>query len=206
MPVADDRGDRGRIAEAEVAEGLQRLGIVLGAGEDEIAGRGEARRLFEKARIDRLDGTELCGQRFGEQRGVGKAHQGRDTAQGGRILRDAVRLRIVDHLQAMLELAQELIGDGQCVARVLGNEAGGRERIERLDRTGTTQLRLASAPNELLRLREEFDLANTAAAELDVVAGDGDAPAAAVSVDLALDRMDVLDRGEIEILAPEEGP
>src|SRR5262249_39409496 len=44
------------------------------------------------------------------------------------------------------------------------------------------------------------------AAELDVVAGDGDAPAAAMRVDLALDRMDILDRGEIEILAPKERP
>ena len=37
MPVANDRGDRGWISKAEIAKRLQRLGIVLGAGEDEIA-------------------------------------------------------------------------------------------------------------------------------------------------------------------------
>ncbi len=54
-----------------------------------------------------------CGQRLREQRSVGKAHQHRDAMQRRRILRHAMRLRVVDHLQAMLELAQKMIGDGQ---------------------------------------------------------------------------------------------
>src|SRR5208282_554835 len=70
---------------------------------------------------------------------------------------------------------------------------------------GDAQLRLAPAPDQLLRLSEEFDLADAAATQLDVVSGDGDGRAAPVRVDLALDRMDVLNGGEVEMLAPQEG-
>ena len=56
----------------------------------------------------------------------------------------------------------------------------------------------------MLRLGEEFDLADAAPAQLDVVSGHGDGRAAHVRMDLALDRMDVLDGGEIEMLAPQE--
>ena len=61
-----------------------------------------------------------------------------------------------------------------------------------------------AAPDQLLGLGEELDLADAAAAELDVVALDRDLAAALVRLDLALDRMDVLDRREIEVLAPDK--
>ena len=54
-------------------------------------------------------------------------------------------------------------------------------------------------------MREEFDLADATAPELDVVPGDGDLAAAAMGVDLALDRADVLDGGKVEMAAPDEG-
>src|SRR5438034_4456704 len=37
------------------------------------------------------------------------------------------------------------------------------------------------------------------------MAFDGDSPAATVGVDLTLDRMDILDRGKIQVFAPDEG-
>ena len=52
---------------------------------------------------------------------------------------------------------------------------------------------------------EKFDLADAAASELDVVALDRDLAMAAIGVDLALHGVDVGDRGEIEIFAPDEG-
>ncbi len=76
--------------------------------------------------------------------------------------------------------------------------------VERVASRGCAQFGHASAPDQLLRLGEELDLANAAAPELDVVSRDSDAAAAAMGVDLALDRMDVLDRREIEMLAPQE--
>ncbi len=67
------------------------------------------------------------------------------------------------------------------------------------------KLRIAPAGDQLLGLREEFDLANAAAAELDVVAFDRDLAVAAIGVDLPLHGVHVGDRGEVEIFAPHEG-
>jgi len=58
---------------------------------------------------------------------------------------------------------------------------------------------------QLERADLELYLADAAAAQLDVVAVDRDPRAAAMGVDLALDRMHVLDRREIQILAPDIG-
>ena len=64
---------------------------------------------------------------------------------------------------------------------------------------------MAAAGDELLGLHEELDLADAAAAELDVVAFDRDLAMAAIGVDLPLHVVDVGDGGEVEILAPDEG-
>ena len=63
---------------------------------------------------------------------------------------------------------------------------------------------MSSAGNELLRLHEELDLADAAAAELDVVALDRDLAVSPVGVDFLLHRVNIGDRGVIEILAPDE--
>ena len=63
---------------------------------------------------------------------------------------------------------------------------------------------MAAAGDQLLGLHEELDLADAAAAELDVVAFDRDLAVAAIGVDLPLHRVDVGDGGEVEILAPDE--
>ena len=69
-----------------------------------------------------------------------------------------------------------------------------------------TQRRIAAAPDQLLRLRVQLDLANAAAASLDVIARDLDLAAAGLGGDLPLDRLDILNGCNIEILAPDEGP
>ena len=63
---------------------------------------------------------------------------------------------------------------------------------------------IAAARDQLLGLREKFDLADAAAAELDVVAFDRDLAMAAIGVDLPLHGVHVGDRGEVEIFAPDE--
>ena len=70
---------------------------------------------------------------------------------------------------------------------------------------GSRNLRIAAAEDQLLRLGEEFDLADAAASELDIVAGDRDARVPAMAVNLALDGVDVLDGGVVQALAPDEG-
>ena len=113
-------------------------------------------------------------------------------------------LAVVDHLQAMLCPAQvsvrrdQLFGDLRRHAVLFGQ---GRESG---DGGGRPERRHAAAPDQLLSLGEEFDLPDAAATELEVVAADGDFGTAAMCVDLALDGMNVLDRREIQVLAPEE--
>ena len=63
---------------------------------------------------------------------------------------------------------------------------------------------MTSAGNELLGLDEELDLADAAAAELDVVTFDRDLVVTAIGVDLPLHGVDIGDRGEVEIFAPDE--
>ena len=63
----------------------------------------------------------------------------------------------------------------------------------------------AAAEDQLLRLDEKLDLADAAASELDVMAGDRDLGMALHGVDLPLHRVDVGNRGVIEIFAPDEG-
>ena len=83
--------------------------------------------------------------------------------------------------------------------------AVGRQLVERGERIAVAQLRIAPAGDQLLGLREKLDLADAAAAELDVVAFDRDLAMAAIGVDLPLHRVHVGDRGEVEIFAPDEG-
>ena len=73
------------------------------------------------------------------------------------------------------------------------------------ERLAAAQFRMPAAGDQLLGLHEELDLADAAAAELDVVALDRDLAVAAIGVDLPLHRVHVGDRGEVEILAPDEG-
>ena len=112
---------------------------------------------------------------------------------------------VVDHLQAMLDPAQEAVGLDQLVGRGGRDMARGGQRAQRRAGGAQAERGIAAAEDELLGLGEELDLADAAAAQLDVVAQHLDRAAAAMGVDLALDRMDVVDGREVEMLAPDIG-
>ena len=97
------------------------------------------------------------------------------------------------------------IGGVEFGARIGADPAALGERGERRQRLAAAQLGMPAAGDELLGLHEELDLADAAAAELDVVALDRDVLMAAIGVDLALQRLDVGDRGVVEIFPPDEG-
>ena len=78
------------------------------------------------------------------------------------------------------------------------------EHVERLQRRPHPQFRMPAAGDQLLGLGEELDLADAAAADLDVVAFDRDLALAAKGLHLPLHVVDVGERGEIEMLAPDE--
>ena len=115
-----------------------------------------------------------------------------------------MRLLVGDHLQAMFDAPEKDIGLGELVNRLARHPALDEQLFEHLEGARAAQTWPPSAENELLRLNEELDLANASAAELDVVARHGDDFMAAHGMDLALHRVDVGDRGVVEILAPDE--
>src|SRR5215475_11210101 len=104
----------------------------------------------------------------------------------------------------MLDMAQVAVGRGQVVGRRAAGTAERDQLLDRGDGPAQAQIRTAAAPDQLLGLGEELDLADAAAADLDVVAADRDLALAAISLHLPLHVMDVGQRGEIEMLAPDE--
>ena len=141
----------------------------------------------------------------GEGVAAGKAEKARETVERFAVGRQRMGLLVGDHLQPVLDAAQEIVGRRQIVARGGVDPAAVGERGERRERVAAAQFGVAAAGDELLGLDEELDLANAAAAELDVVALDRDVAVAAIGVDLPLHRVHVGNRGEVEIFAPDEG-
>ena len=205
MPAAHGLRRQRRIVEAHAAQSFQRLGIVGDAGENEVAGGCvEARRVLEQFGVMRFDAVKLLRQRGGEFGVAGIAAEFGEARQRVFVRRQALRLLIVHHLQAMLDGAQIGVGDAQVLDRVGGDPTVVMQLRQHVERARTTQLRSATAENELLRLNEKLDLADAAATELHVVALDLDLGMAAHGVDLPLHRMDVGNGGVIEIFAPDE--
>ena len=152
-----------------------------------------------------LHALQLGGQCRGERIHIGKAAEAGDTGELVGIAGQGLRLLIGDHLQAMLDRAQETIGGGQLAPHVAGDPAALLQPIQRHQRLAHAQLGLATAGDQLLGLHEELHLADAAAPDLDVVAGHADLAEAAEGVDLPLHGVNVGDGREVEVLAPDEG-
>ena len=145
------------------------------------------------------------GQRIAEIVHPVMAHEAGDVRQPFRRGGQAVGLLILHHLQPVLQHAQGAVVARQLVGGLLSHPAFPGQRGQRPLRGGHTQRRMAPAQDQLLGLGEEFDLANTAAPQLDIVPGHLDVAMTGVSVDLPLDGMDVLDGGEVQIAPPDKG-
>lgn len=104
----------------------------------------------------------------------------------------------------MLDIAKEPISLGQLVPRFLVNPFRLCQLRQRLLGAAATKCRHPATGDQLLCLREELDLADAAATELDVVALDRDRAMPLVGMDLALDGMNIGDGGVVEILAKDE--
>ena len=207
MPAADGRRHAVGALEALRRQRLQRFGIVVDAGEDERAfGGGERGRAFEQLGVMALHGAQDRQRARLERRLVREAHEAGDIGALGGILGQAMGLLVGDHLDAVLQRAQIDIGLAQIAFGLHADHVCGCEGAQRIQRPPRPQGRIATAEDELLGLGEELDLADAAPPQLHVVPGDGDRRAALGGMDLALDRVDVLDRREVEIFAPDEGP
>ena len=140
---------------------------------------------------------ECPGGREGQKRG--------DARHAGLAVGQAVRLPVFHHLQPVLHAALEAVCRPELYRRIRMDVTFRYKRLQRLQRAASAKARIASAPNELLRLDEELDLPDAAPAELDIVPLQPVPARAARGVDLLLDRPYVLRRGEIEMAAPYEG-
>src|SRR4029077_9318853 len=98
-------------------------------------------------------------------------------------------LPLVDHLQPVLEAAQKTIVVDELLSSRGIDPAGGREQLESLAGRPDPQRLQPPAPDQLLGLGEELDLADPPAARFYVVPLHRDSAAATMCIDLALDRV-----------------
>src|SRR5580765_4985091 len=103
----------------------------------------------------------------------------------------------------MLDLAQEAVGLDQILGIGGGEVPGADQRAQGLAGAAQPQRRIAPAKNQLLGLDEELDFADAASPQLHVMTEHLDGTATAMGIDLALDRMDVVDGREVQMLAPD---
>ena len=138
--------------------------------------------------------VEMLEQSLGESVAVRVAKKPRKPFKLRALGRQRLRLLVIDHLQAVLDGAQKNVSRLHLVARGGVDPAVITEFVEGGERIAVAQRRITPAGDQLLGLCEKFDLANAAAAKLDVMAFDRDLAMAAIGVDLPLHRMHVGDR------------
>ena len=135
MPSADRARDFRRVGVAEPRKCRQRLRIVGVAREDEAAeGRGERRRFLEEVGIVVANLAEGSEQRLLEGRDRPIAGHARDDRQLFPILGQRVGLRVVDHLQAMLDRAERLVRGLEIVAGSAIDPAAVGQRRQHVER------------------------------------------------------------------------
>ena len=196
MPGPHRGGGLAGLAEAELGQRAQRAGIVADAGEHEVAGAvAEPGRVLEQQPVMVRHQAAAALEFRRERRRRGVAAEAGEAFQRLLSSGDRVRLRVVEHLQAVLDAAQKGVGGGEVVGGVAADEALQPQAPQHRHGARTAQHRPLAAEDQLLGLHEELDVADAAAAELDVVAADGDLAAALGRVDLALHRVNVSDGG-----------
>jgi hypothetical protein len=135
----------------------------------------------------------------------GIAKKGCKAPDAVAIGRQAMHLGVIDHLQPMLDPAQKPVILGQRLGRRRVDAAGCGQPPQGGAGRPNAQPGDPATPDQLLGLGKEFDFPDAAAAGLDIVALDGDSSAALMRLDLPLDRMNIGNRREIEVLSPDEG-
>ena len=150
-----------------------------------------------------FDSLQALPKIIGEGLAIAVAHHVGDTQKVLVVFRQHVGLLVGDHLDTVLDIAQETIFLRQCVACLLADPAEALQRAQHIDSAGAAQLRKTAAGDQLLRLHEELDLADTAATKLHIVTAHGDLAMALVRMDLPFDRVNIGNRGIVEIFAPD---
>ena len=149
--------------------------------------------------------AQMIEQHGRERIAVGKPEKAGEPLKLLALIGQRMGLLVGHHLQPVLDLAQEAVRLSQVARRLAGDPAALGEVLQRDQGLPAAQFGMPAARDQLLGLHEEFDLADAAASELDVVPFDRDLVVALVGRHLALHRVHVGDRAVVEILAPHEG-
>ncbi len=132
----------------------------------------------------------------GQRVPVAVSESTRDPQPVQRLSGHGVHLRIVQHLQPVLQPAQEAVGRAKLAGAVVGNVARFGQRGQRRLQPRLAQRRLAAAADQLQHLGQELDLADAAGPALDVV---GQLPARHLGRDRSLHRPQAVERAIVEI-------
>ena len=161
-----------------------------------------ARLVVEQVGVDRVHPIAVAIEHAVERLDLVESEPPRQRPQAPRAGREAVRLLALRRLQAVLDVAQEDVRGGEVFLYLGIDEVVDAELIEGGQRVSGPQRRLLAAVDQLEHLREQLDLADAAAALLDV------------EVEVAVARMfpvgprlvarELLDRGVIQVLAIDE--
>ena len=205
QPAPHRRGGLARRPKAHGSKLVERFAVVGIGGKNERLVLGFGRRgVLEQRRIMPLHVAQVGEQSSGEGVAAGEAEKTRKAFEPRAIARQRVGLLVGDHLQPVLDRAQKPVSSCELVARRRVDPVAGGQRVERRQCFAQPQLRVSPASDELLGLHKKFDLADAAAADLDIVSFDRDLAMAAEGMDLLLHGVDVGHRSEVEIFAPDE--
>ena len=176
--------------------------------------RGSGRRALAEELAERAVDVAGDGAMLGREAARGDARRGvdadaaREPAELERIVRQGVSLELVQDLQPVLDRAQMHERVREPAPEVRGEVPPLGEPEERLERVALAQPGIVAAVEELERLREELDLPDAAAPELDVARGRLGVTPAQRAVDLPLHAADrgqhaLVEAGPIDDLAHE---
>src|SRR6516225_6579559 len=203
MPVPNQPGYLKRLAEAHCAESVECFVIVATSRKAQARTLAASRAvMLEKSGVMSLHVAQMHEHRSGEIIPARKPGKSGKLPHPFLIGRQRVDLLVGNHLQPILNSAQETISGGKVAVRLRINPTSGIQCVEGREGPPRAQLRMTSAGDELLSLHEKFDLADAAASQLDVVPLNGDVVVTAISVNLSLHRVHIGDRCKVQILAP----
>ena len=134
------------------------------AAADSPRRRAAPARARTPRRSARAPGADAAAARRRSRAASAKPMKVAKRASSAGRLRQRVDLPVGDHLQPVLDAAQEAIGVGQFARRpgAATWPARGQRRAARPSVVGIAQRRVAPAPDQLQRLRQELDLADAA--------------------------------------------
>ena len=135
----------------------------------------------------------------------GEPHEGGGVLQPVVGIREHLSLRVVHHLQTVLDAPQQQVGVAQSGRLPRHDVWCSRSSVSSISsRRGPRRRAVAAAVGELMHVHEELDLADAAAAQLHVMAGRANRAVAVEVVNLLAHRPNLLHRGEVQRLVPDE--